>query len=84
MGNRLKRVFPKFEVCASYFRRVNGRSKFAVVQSAAHKNKWAAAICTNATGNSETVDISTVVFRELDVDSSGHWFPKDALEPMLY
>ena len=33
VGNRLKRVLPKFEVCASYFRGVNGRSKFAVVQN---------------------------------------------------
>ena len=29
--NRLKRVLPKFEACASYFRGVNGRSKFVVV-----------------------------------------------------
>ena len=28
VGNRLKRVFPKFGGCTSHVRRVNGRSKF--------------------------------------------------------
>ena len=62
MGNRLKRVFPKFEVCASYFGRVNGRSKFAVVQSAAHKNKWAAATSVCVEENFVCVNMDECAF----------------------
>ena len=72
VGNRLKRVLPKSEGCASHFRELNWRSKFCIHRRHDRKKGWKPTICPMGLW-STTLDVASAQLE--------HYRPNKSLRP---